>query len=395
MPIANIIHHSNKIYNYFKVLNLNCFLSDIYLQHFMAIILSTFLRGYRGKTTDFALTSQHHRTSVAHFLNQGKWNDFLFQDALRNSVAYLIYREATISGQPIFCIVDDTIASHTKLSSQALHPIEAAYFHQSHLKGCQDYGHQVVSVMLSCNGITLNYAVILYDKSRSKIQIVQEIAEELPAAPVISYFLCDSWYTTAKVMDRFIRKGFYTVGALKTNRILYPCGIRQKASAFALHLRKTDPDVSLVTVGSREFYVYRYEGELNGIPNAAVILSYPKDGFGNPKALRVFLSTNAELSTQEILDTYTKRWPIELFFRQSKSKLALDSYQIRSRQGIQRYWLIMSLVHYLCCMHSGNYCTFEEGYASLKQQLKQEQFANLYRLIKSSASFEEAFKFVG
>ena len=295
----------------------------------------------------------------------------------------------------IYCIVDDTIASHTRPSSQAVHPIEAAYFHQSHLKGCQDYGHQVVSVMLSCNGITLNYAVILYDKSRSKIQIVQEIAEELPAAPVISYFLCDSWYTTAKVMDRFIRKGFYTVGALKTNRILYPCGIRQKASAFALHLRKTDPDVSLVTVGSREFYVYRYEGELNGIPNAAVILSYPKDGFGNPKALRVFLSTNAELSTQEILDTYTKRWPIELFFRQSKSKLALDSYQIRSRQGIQRYWLIMSLVHYLCCMHSGNYCTFEEGYASLKQQLKQEQFANLYRLIKSSASFEEASKFVG
>ena len=110
--------------------------------------------------------------------------------------------------------------------------------------------------MLSCNGITLNYAVILYDKSRSKIQIVQEIAEELPAAPVISYFLCDSWYTTAKVMDRFIQKGFiYGWGVKDAIRILYPCGIRQKASAFALHLRKTDPDVSLVTVGSREFYV--------------------------------------------------------------------------------------------------------------------------------------------
>ena len=115
----------------------------------MAIILSVFLRGYRGKTTDFVLTSKHHRTTVAHFLNQGKWNDSLFQDALRNSVVYLIYREATISGQPIFCIVDDTIASHTKPSSQALHPIEAAYFHQSHLKGRQDYGHQIVSVMLS------------------------------------------------------------------------------------------------------------------------------------------------------------------------------------------------------------------------------------------------------
>ena len=130
----------------------------------------------------------------------------------KSSILQAIYREAQRSGQPIYCIVDDTIASHTRPSSQAVHPIEAAYFHQSHLKGCQDYGHQVVSVMLSCNGITLNYAVILYDKSRSKIQIVQEIAEELPAAPVISYFLCDSWYTTAKVMTVLFRKGFYGWG---------------------------------------------------------------------------------------------------------------------------------------------------------------------------------------
>ena len=160
--------------------------------------------------------------------------------------------------------------------------------------------------MLSCNGIILNYAVVLYDKSKSKIQIVQEVADELPTAPVISYFLCDSWYTSVKVMDSFIRKGFYTIGALKTNRIIYPCGLRQKVSEFALHLRKEDRNVSLVTVGSREFYVYRYEGELNNIANAVVIISYPKEAFGDPKALRVFISTNAGLSTQEILDSYTK-----------------------------------------------------------------------------------------
>lgn len=291
--------------------------------------------------------------------------------------------------------MDDTIASHTKPSSQAAHPIEAAYFHQSHLKGRQDYGHQVVSVMLSCNGITLNYAVILYDKSKSKIQIVQETIAELPVAPVISYFLCDSWYTSSKVMDCFIRKGFYTIGALKTNRVIYPCGIRQKVSAFALHLRKSDPDVSLVTVGGREFYVYRYEGELNNIPNAAVILSYPREAFGNPRALRVFLSTNADLSTQEILDTYTKRWPIELFFRQSKQKLGLDKYQLRSKQGIQRYWLIMSLVHYLCCTCHGKYGTFEEGYLYLQKQIKAEQIGNLYQSIKNGASLEDVLALVG
>ena len=218
VPVANSIHHSNSIYNYFKSLKLGLFLSDVYLNHLMIIMVSVFLRGYRGKTIDF--------------LNHGKWDDSALQDILKARVIHTIYQEAYRSGKPIFCIVDDTIASHTKPSSQALHPIEAAYFHQSHLKRHQDYGHQVVSVMLSCNGIILNYAVILYDRSKSKIQIVQEIAQELPVAPVVSYFLCDSWYTSVKVMDSFIQKGFYTIGALKTNRIIYPFGIRQKSQRF-------------------------------------------------------------------------------------------------------------------------------------------------------------------
>ena len=169
----------------------------------------------------------------------------------------------------------------------------------------------------------------------------------------------------------------------------------KKVSDFALHLRKTDTDVSLVTVGGRESYVYRYEGKLNDIPNAAVILSYPKEAFGNPRALRVFISTNAELSTQEILDTYSRRWPIELFFRQSKGKLALDKYQIRSRKGIRRYWLIMSLVHYLCCMHSEQYCTFEEGYRYFQKQRKTEQLTNRHAFIKNGSSLEAVFEMVG
>lgn len=95
---------------------------------------------------------------------------------------------------PVFCIVDDTISSKTKPSSRALHPIEDAYFHQSHLKGKQDYGHQAVPVMLSYNGIVLNYAIVMYDKSRSKVKIVQEITHELPVPPVVLIF-----YATAGI----------------------------------------------------------------------------------------------------------------------------------------------------------------------------------------------------
>ena len=168
------------------------------INHLMSILISIFLSGYHGKTTDFANNSFCHRTTIAHFLNSGKWDESLLSDTLKQSVIEIIYSEAARTGKSVFCIVDDTIASKTKPSSRVLHPIEDAYFHQSHLKGKQDYGHQAVSVMLSCNGIVLNYAFVLYNKSISKIDIVQDIAKEQPVPPVKSYFLCDCWYVSEK-----------------------------------------------------------------------------------------------------------------------------------------------------------------------------------------------------
>lgn len=393
VSVANSIHHSKHIYNYLKALNLGLFYPMcIWTTYWPSSCL--FFSGDTGENSWFPRSQPLPQDNDRLFPESRKWKDDALQDVLKSSILQAIYREAQRSGQPIYCIVDDTIASHTRPSSQAVHPIEAAYFHQSHLKGCQDYGHQVVSVMLSCNGITLNYAVILYDKSRSKIQIVQEIAEELPAAPVISYFLCDSWYTTAKVMDRFIRKGFYTVGALKTNRILYPCGIRQKP----VHLpficgKQTRMSASWPLAAVNSMYT-AMKGSWMAFQMQRWSSAIRRMDLGIPKHC-VYFSLQMQSYPRRRSWTPIRNGGRLNYFPAEQSKLALDSYQIRSRQGIQRYWLIMSLVHYLCCMHSGNYCTFEEGYASLKQQLKQEQFANLYRLIKSSASFEEAFKFVG
>lgn len=189
-------------------------------------------------------------------------------------------------------------------SSPTLHPIKDAYFHQSHLKGKQDYGHQVVAFLLSCNGIVLNYAFVMYNKSISKIDIVQNIAKKLPVPPVMSYFLCDCWYVSEKIINTFAQKGFHTIGALKTNRLLYPFGMKKKLSELAAELSVIQDEFDLVTIKKRNYYVYRYDGNLNGVENAVVLLSYSKKAFDNSKALRAFISTNAALSTEEILSYY-------------------------------------------------------------------------------------------
>lgn len=319
----------------------------------MSILISIFLLGYHGKTTDFAKNSSCHRTTIAHFLNSGKWDDSSLSDTLKRSVIEIIYSEAARTGKPFFCIVDDTTASKTKPSSQALHPIEDAYFHQSHLKGKQDYGYQAVAVMLSC------------------------------------------WYTSEKIINTFAAGGFHTIGALKTNRMLYPFGFKKKLNEFAAFLTSTRSNFRLVTVKKQKYYVYRYEGKLNGIENAVVLLSYPEKAFGNPKALRAFLSTDVSLSLDETLSYYVCRWPIEVFFRQCKNKLALDSYQIRSAQGVRRYWLLMSMAHFMCVTGTGEFCSFEKGYHRIGSIIQTEKYQYLFQLAKGSNDFKAFMKLAG
>ena len=130
----------------------------------------------------------------------------------------------------------------------------------------------------------------------------------------------------------------------------------------------------------------------NGIENAVVLLSYPEKAFGNPKALRAFLSTDVSLPTDEILSYYVCRWPIEIFFRQCKDKLALDNYQIHSSKGIQRYWLLMSLAHYICVTETRKSCAFETGYHQISDIIQLEKYWYLFQCAKASNDFESFMK---
>ena len=84
-----------------------------------------------------------------------------------------------------------------------------------------------------------------------------------------------------------------------------------------------------------------------------------------------FISMQTNLSTQEILEMYAKRWSIEVFFRNCKQKLAFDKCQLRKQRGIERMWLILSLVHFLCCTLPDYRGAFEKGFAYFRECLLQ------------------------
>ena len=109
------------------------------------------------------------------------------------------------------------------------------------------------------------------------------MANELPITSTHSYLLCDCWYTSCVVINSFAKRGFNTIGGVKSNHIIYPFGICQNISHFAIFSQKTDTAVYLFTVGNRQYYIYRYKGKLNKLNNVVVIITYPKDKFHNRK----------------------------------------------------------------------------------------------------------------
>ena len=86
---------------------------------------------------------------------------------------------------------------------------------------------------------------------------------------------------------------------------------------------------------------------------------------------------------------------IEVFFRQCKTRLALDTYQIRSSKGIQRYWLLMSMAHYICVIGTGQYQSFQEGYQLIRSTIQQEKYQYLFQCAKSGVDFEAFMKLAG
>ncbi len=323
------------------------FFSSVPEKHIVDIMAGASSVGFTGKTTQMHKYSENHRTTIGHFLNKGKWDDERLDKTLSSECYKTIQRLAKERAVPVFLDLDDTTNPKKKPSSRANRPMEGGDFVYSHLLGKTVWGHQAMAALLSAGDTVLCYKLERCGKTPGgKIEQAIRIANSLPAAELPSYALMDSWYTCPKLTYAFLAKGYHTIGALKTNRIIYPAGIRIALNKFAAYIHKSD--ASLVTVGEDRYWIYRYEGKLNGIDNAVVLLSYPENAFGNAKALRAFLCTDTSLDTATILRYYQNRWDIEVFFKQQKTILGFKGYQIRSVKGIERFWLLLSLTTFYC-----------------------------------------------
>jgi hypothetical protein len=355
-----IIKAMPELVKFFVELELDFYFTKPQVRHMQAFVVAMMLDGFDGKMSQVSELALHaDRTCVSRFLNSNSWNDEFLVRALNAHVINIIWNYSRETGLPIYIIIDDTICEKTKPSSKAKQPIYGCGFHKSHLKNAFVYGQQFVVAALRCGDKVLPLAVHLYERNEtgkedkedvvSKIDIAKGIVEALPKPVNKGYVVADSWYSCITLFDAAQSSGYHYVGALKSNRKIFPRKYRRKGiqiGAFARSLSSSDFDV--VTVDGERYYMYTYLGKINDMNKVKIVITYPVKALFVPQAMKAFISTDIKMNGWQLLHHYTMRWPIEVFFREANRRLGMKQCQVRTKKAILRFQYLIMMAYTFC-----------------------------------------------
>ena len=387
----NRLAHHQGIHKFLTMLGLALYFSKPVMKHLVHIVDAMITKGFSGTLTDLHHGSFHpnHRTTLSHFFTKSPWEEETLLRKLQQWVLHRVERSSKRENQPIFVSIDDTICQKTKPSSRATHAIQGCDWHYCHAEKKSFWGHSLVWLMVHTMTQAFPFAFRLYDKTvgKSKGELAIEMLSSLDVSRPV-YVLMDSWYPSKTLVGACLKKGFHVIAMLKTNRILYPKGTAIQAKEFAKSMEPRD--TRLVTVGKERYRVYRYEGALNGLKDAVVLLAWKADQPMTPKHLHCVLSTDRELSDEDILCYYAERWSIECFFRQAKDQLKLDGYRVRGRRAVKRYWSLVQLAYVYSIFESNS--DFSDGLDHQRKRKGHSLVESIYRAAKQNIPIDTVKK---
>jgi hypothetical protein len=289
-------------------------------------------------------------TAVSRFVNQYKWSE---DEIEQQRVA--LAREAVITwlnnregGRPVtaYLIFDDSNHEKTGADIAGAGSFRAGSGYK--------WGKKMVSNQLRVGPYSLPYWGGLYLKKeyckanglvfRTTTEMVREqILNFEPLPGTETCILTDSWFSGWPIIGAVKSRedeGFYLISGLKKSRNIY----RRDGSKVNLETRAKElgrQHYERIKANGRTFYVHRYEGLVSRAgPDPCVVLICRND-LSDPNDKPFFLlCTRTDLTTQQIIVRYLKRWGIETGYRNGKQLLGQDEYQGRSTLGTIRHWCL-------------------------------------------------------
>ena len=95
-----------------------------------------------------------------------------------------------------------------------------------------------------------------------------------------------------------------------------------------------------------DYWVYSRRGDLNGVGDVTIVLSKKRRNAG-PKGVKIIVTNLEAVSAAEVLSKYSRRWGVELAFKELKSGLHLGRMQVTKEAGRVKRSLALPIIAYL------------------------------------------------
>jgi Transposase DDE domain len=98
----------------------------------------------------------------------------------------------------------------------------------------------------------------------------------------------------------------------------------------------------------RTFYVHKERQEVHSVGEVLLVFSTTKTiiDTATPDDVKILMTNDLSLSARDVVELYSLRWQIELFFKELKSTLGFHQYQFQSFEAVEG-WLELALTAFM------------------------------------------------
>ncbi len=102
----------------------------------------------------------------------------------------------------------------------------------------------------------------------------------------------------------------------------------------------------------RMYYAYQEKLEVRSVGRVQLVFSTTKPNLSaaTPDDVKILMTNALHLSVREVIELYSLRWQIELFFKELKSTLGFDQYRFQSFKAV-RAWVEIAITTVLFLEH--------------------------------------------
>jgi len=313
-----------------------------------------------------------HRGQLTRFLARPRWQQHDFNAPLRNA---LIQMESG-KGEFIF-IIDATLTSQSGRKTQNTHstgnrkrrPKKGRRYNNKKVsrKRCHSF---TFGLLITPSGIRVPFQIPHYTKEycakkgithRTTAESAAELIRSLPlpeGAKVV--VLGDTAYDAKVVREACDDRGYTWIFPANPERVYEgPKGSRPKLrsrlkdwtslSLKTIRLRASVGKyagyrrLSRWRVGSkmkpRVYYAYQEKLEVRSVGRVQLVFSTMKPNLKKATAddVKILMTNATNRSVSEIIELYTVRWQIELFFKELKSTLGFSQYQFQRFEAVSAW----------------------------------------------------------